>query len=308
MLSRLWSFLLAHPLPGIGLVLGPLIAVGSLIMDAMHLIELGLPTPAWAAIGLGVFFLSVVGILFQWYDQNISPNTASSTDLARRAPANHLGKPHSRLVFVISFGFCGLAVVALGYAWHSKNLAPVSAVATPGVNARLPTKPALTAEDQQFRSDLRGLVTDCVVSLDAKFNAVLTAMKARDPSKEGVSGRAFQYFLDIALGASIPNISNIVNLAKVSLDGMDEKKLQHDTKDYFGFYHSAQQDIYQYNLILRLDLRGMPEVQEWLEIDGQCLRKIQHLRYSPLWTDDIGLPDDWMATVGRRWERPWTEP
>ena len=63
----LWRFLRTHPLPGTGLLLGPVITVGGLVMDALHLYELGLPASAWAAIGAAVFFFSVIGILYQWH-------------------------------------------------------------------------------------------------------------------------------------------------------------------------------------------------------------------------------------------------
>ena len=59
------SFFRRHLLPGIGLLLGPAIAIGSLIMHAYALTEMGLPVEVWVAIGLSIFFMSVIGILYQ---------------------------------------------------------------------------------------------------------------------------------------------------------------------------------------------------------------------------------------------------
>jgi hypothetical protein len=71
-------FLLSNPIPGIGLVLGPLISIGALVIDAQHLIDLKLPIGEWEAIGGTVFFLSVIGILYRWWHQDIVEPTTSS--------------------------------------------------------------------------------------------------------------------------------------------------------------------------------------------------------------------------------------
>ena len=65
-------FLCAHPIPGSGLFLGPVLTVGAFVMDALHLFELGLPTSAWAALGSFIFFGSVIGILFKWYSETVA--------------------------------------------------------------------------------------------------------------------------------------------------------------------------------------------------------------------------------------------
>jgi hypothetical protein len=59
-------FLRKHIFAGIGLLVGPAIAIGSLVLHAVALAELGLQIEYWVAIGLGIFFLSVVGILMTW--------------------------------------------------------------------------------------------------------------------------------------------------------------------------------------------------------------------------------------------------
>lgn len=58
------SFLRKHLWAGIGLILGPAITIGSLILHAYALIEMGLPIDIWVAIGLAIFFLSTIGILY----------------------------------------------------------------------------------------------------------------------------------------------------------------------------------------------------------------------------------------------------
>ena len=164
----------------------------------------------------------------------------------------------------------------------------------------------LTAEGQQFRADLRSLVTDCMVDLDRNFGGVLRAMMMQDPARAEANGKVFQYFLGQALDSSMPKLSHIIEMAHTDIDAVDENKFQHEIKDYFDYYHAAQRNIYQYNLTLHLDLKKVPEVSEWLETDVRCLEKIRHLRFSPRWTNDVGLPDSYMATVGRKWETPWT--
>jgi hypothetical protein len=67
------TFFQRHVLTGIGLLVGPVIAIGSLILHTIALREMGLPIEIWVAVGLGIFFLSVVGILMRWEQERGSP-------------------------------------------------------------------------------------------------------------------------------------------------------------------------------------------------------------------------------------------
>jgi hypothetical protein len=62
-------FLKKHIVGGIGIFVGSAISVGSLVLHAYALHEMGLPLEIWVAIGLGIFILSVVGILYKWWDE-----------------------------------------------------------------------------------------------------------------------------------------------------------------------------------------------------------------------------------------------
>jgi hypothetical protein len=48
------------------LLIGPLIAIGSLLLHAYAVKDMGVPIEVWVAIGLGIFFLGVIGILMKW--------------------------------------------------------------------------------------------------------------------------------------------------------------------------------------------------------------------------------------------------
>jgi hypothetical protein len=50
---------------GIALLLGPVISIGSLILHAYALHDMGLPIEIWVSIGLLIFFLGVVGVLYK---------------------------------------------------------------------------------------------------------------------------------------------------------------------------------------------------------------------------------------------------
>jgi hypothetical protein len=71
------EFFKKHIVGGIGIVLGSAVTIGSLVLHAYELHEMGLPIEIWVAIGLGIFILSVVGILYKWWDEN------------QRVPAGH---------------------------------------------------------------------------------------------------------------------------------------------------------------------------------------------------------------------------
>jgi hypothetical protein len=60
-----WSFLRINVFSGIALVLGPTIFIGSLILHAYALHDMGLPIEAWVAIGLAIFAFGIIGILYQ---------------------------------------------------------------------------------------------------------------------------------------------------------------------------------------------------------------------------------------------------
>jgi multidrug transporter EmrE-like cation transporter len=87
-LSEVMTFFQRHVLPGIGLLLGPAIALGSLILHAHALTEIGLPVEYWVAIGLGIFFLSVVGILIKWEQENLSLPTSVPTNVVNPLVTN----------------------------------------------------------------------------------------------------------------------------------------------------------------------------------------------------------------------------
>jgi hypothetical protein len=72
------DFFNRHPLAGIGLLLGPTIAIGSLILHAIALKEMGLPVEIWVALGLAIFFLSVIGMLMKWDGDHLPPITVPS--------------------------------------------------------------------------------------------------------------------------------------------------------------------------------------------------------------------------------------
>ena len=55
-----------HRWAGPLLLIGPLIAIGSLLLHAYAVKDTGVPIEVWVAIGLGIFFLGVIGILMKW--------------------------------------------------------------------------------------------------------------------------------------------------------------------------------------------------------------------------------------------------
>jgi hypothetical protein len=65
---------------GIALLLGPVISIGSLILHAYALHDMGLPIEIWVSIGLLIFFLGVVGVL---YKSNHSPKEQFDERLLR---------------------------------------------------------------------------------------------------------------------------------------------------------------------------------------------------------------------------------
>jgi hypothetical protein len=74
------------------LLVGPLIAIGSLLLHAYVLQEMGVPIEVWAAVGLGIFFLGVIGILMKWEREHKSamagPPVAAPSPLSTSGPAS----------------------------------------------------------------------------------------------------------------------------------------------------------------------------------------------------------------------------
>jgi hypothetical protein len=64
------AFFKKHIVGGIGIFVGSAISIGSLVLHVYALHEMGLPIEIWVAVGLGIFILSVVGILYKWWDEN----------------------------------------------------------------------------------------------------------------------------------------------------------------------------------------------------------------------------------------------
>lgn len=141
-MRRIGEFLRAHPIPGVGLLLGPLLTVASFLMEAYHWYELGLPALAWAAIGSLVFFLSVIGILLQWWSQ---AQEASTTATVGQSPDQRV----SKLLPLLAIAF-GLIVVIGGVAWLSIRSTGSSELVTQ--HSAVPARPL---EDKEASNTLK---------------------------------------------------------------------------------------------------------------------------------------------------------
>jgi hypothetical protein len=82
----MFAFFQRHIIAGIGLLVGPAIAIGSLILHAVALHEMGLPLEIWVAIGLAIFMLSVIGILIKWDQERYPANNAPADVLTTESP------------------------------------------------------------------------------------------------------------------------------------------------------------------------------------------------------------------------------
>jgi hypothetical protein len=84
----MWAFFQKHIIAGVFLFLGPVIAIGSLILHAYALHEMGLPLEVWVAIGLAIFFLGMVGILIKWDQERRQspPAIVTAPPVSVRAP------------------------------------------------------------------------------------------------------------------------------------------------------------------------------------------------------------------------------
>jgi len=65
----MWSFLKNNVLTSILFVCGGALALASRVNDAYSLINAGLPNGAWEAIGLAIFFFTVIAILYRFSSQ-----------------------------------------------------------------------------------------------------------------------------------------------------------------------------------------------------------------------------------------------
>jgi hypothetical protein len=64
-------------LAGAGIFVGPVVTVGTYLLDGWHLLHLGLPPQALEGLGATIFFLSVGGLLYKWRPQSIPGYRAS---------------------------------------------------------------------------------------------------------------------------------------------------------------------------------------------------------------------------------------
>jgi len=60
-------------LAGGGIFVGPVVTVGTYLLDGWHLLHLGLPPQALEGLGATIFFLSVGGLLYRWRLQSAIP-------------------------------------------------------------------------------------------------------------------------------------------------------------------------------------------------------------------------------------------
>jgi hypothetical protein len=60
-------------LAGAGIFVGPVVTVGTYLLDGWHLLHLGLPPQAREGFGAAIFFLSVGGLLYRWRPQSAIP-------------------------------------------------------------------------------------------------------------------------------------------------------------------------------------------------------------------------------------------
>jgi hypothetical protein len=73
------SFLRENVIAGIALFVGPLVFVGSLVLHAYAIHDMGLPLEIWVAIGLAIFSVGTVGILYRGWINHLIPIGGIST-------------------------------------------------------------------------------------------------------------------------------------------------------------------------------------------------------------------------------------
>jgi hypothetical protein len=69
-----------------GIFVGPVVTVGTYLLDGWHLLNLGLPSQALEGLGALIFFLSVGGLLYRWKPQAAIPVFQPSVRPASSTP------------------------------------------------------------------------------------------------------------------------------------------------------------------------------------------------------------------------------
>lgn len=72
MLGEFGEFVRQHIWPSIAAVMGAAVAVASIVLDAIHVHELGLPWWTYQVIGNSLFFMAVIFLLYRFHSKTSS--------------------------------------------------------------------------------------------------------------------------------------------------------------------------------------------------------------------------------------------
>jgi hypothetical protein len=107
-----------------GFFVGPVVTVGTYVLDAWHLFHLGLPPQALEGLGALIFFLSVGGLLYRWKPQPPIPvlrpsmRPTGSTTLQQPPPPTEYGDLSDLIERWSNDHFPGSAVARDAQVWN----------------------------------------------------------------------------------------------------------------------------------------------------------------------------------------------
>ena len=78
----MWRFLRDQPGAAIIGAIGMFLSVGSRVNDAYSLINAGLPSQVWEALGLAIFFVAIVILLYRWHHTQVLTETKEQDHLS----------------------------------------------------------------------------------------------------------------------------------------------------------------------------------------------------------------------------------
>jgi hypothetical protein len=289
------GFLKNHPGSSVFAVLGAFLTVGSKVNDAYSLINAGLPSQVWEAVGAAIFFAAVITVLYRWEQANpqLSVPTARKT----------LSAPLIAII-IFSVGLFG-SVVWLVVSSRSSEKQSLNRLSTTALTTASPVKPAtvvLNEENRRFREELRRFVLSDVESLvEASlgfFNTAPNDLQNATQNDRAISaiqrernGALYFLFADARSNYDL-NVKPLLDAANKPADQLDLDEIARKLKIYTKSYATDTEHFIHFVILSQAKLNADAE-ERWKSADERVNQSFRNLK---TFSETANIMQNWYNT------------
>jgi hypothetical protein len=164
----------------------------------------------------------------------------------------------------------------------------------------------LTDEQRYFRAALKAFAIYYPVRLNNCMHTVLAIVmqSEKDINRDTPNSVAFHFLLKIITNQQPDGLSYLTQLNDTKIDDLDIGEIQRNIKAFLEAYRLRQMIIGTLNEAIKVHIKSLNEVGEWMKIDDDARKDFDKLK---VWSEAAETiksenHDNKWASVGRAWQ------